>query len=90
MPPSAKTFETYLGCDNCGHEEVYQIPVRRRIIEYASAILNPDGTVVYSAYERPNGSDYHPLICIHCELPCLRTFWWKDQLADIKEEVPHA
>lgn len=87
MQTNAKTFDTYLGCDNCGHEDTYTLPLRRRIVEYASALLNPNGEMVYSAYERINGSDHTTLACRYCKLPCLRVLWWADQPVVKKKKV---
>jgi len=84
MPTSnSKTFETYLACDNCGHEDTYEVPVHRYITPFKYDDIDP----AFSFYARLDGSDTHPLVCKFCKLPCMRVFWWSDREKEAKQEV---
>lgn len=78
--PSGKKFQTRLCCDNCGHDDVYEIPKRRRIISYEAAGSHTEGDPVLSSYERMNGTDHQVLLCYYCDLPCLVQMWWNEQV----------
>lgn len=74
------TFTTRLGCDNCGHAETYNLPVRAIITNYSHDEREP------SSYHFSNDPSCSALItCRHCKLPHLTVLWWKEE----EVEVPH-
>lgn len=75
MHKQAASFTTRLGCDNCGHADVYEIPVRRQITSY-----NPEAENSFSFYARPNGEGEIILLCEFCKLPQLQVLWFKEEL----------
>lgn len=77
---SNATYTTRLGCDNCGHAEVYEIPIKAIIDSYDREDRVP------SAYHFSSDPSHETLItCRHCKLPHLTVLWWKEE----EVEVPH-
>ncbi len=73
-----KTFRVKLGCDNCGHDDVYNLPKRSVVVDWKK----PE-----ESYEQTTYSYYYPfgkedkkvyLICNQCGLAMLRVFWWRE------------
>lgn len=74
------TYTTRLGCDNCGHSEIYDIPLKAIITSYDRDDRCP------SSYLRVGDTGHETLIiCRHCKLPHLCVLWWKEE----EVEVPH-
>ena len=77
--PDAATYSARLGCDNCGHAEVYTLPRKSIITGYDREERIP------SSYRLVNSRDETLVNCRHCKLPHLVVLWWKEE----EVEVPH-
>ena len=71
--PDMPTFQAKLGCDNCGHFDLYDIPIRNRIVDY-----DREDDESYSYYYRGKNGDITYLTCRACQLPCLVVFYSKE------------
>jgi len=73
-----KTFQVKLGCDNCGHDDIYILPKRSVLVDWRPA---------ESEFDKWSPSYYHPvgredertyLVCNECGLARLKVFWWRE------------
>lgn len=78
--PDALTFSTRLGCDNCGHSEIHELPLKSIIVNYNQEERTP------STYHAKGSKAESFLNCKHCKLPHLQVLWWKED----SEVIPHA
>lgn len=78
MTNAAKeTYTTRLGCDNCGHADIYTLPLE-------SIITNFDAEEGDRSSYKILGSDRQFSIkCEHCNLPHLRVLWWKEEEVEV-------
>lgn len=67
------TFDTRLGCDNCGHTQIKTLPIRSTITDFS----NDDD--IKSCYQEPDAHFEKTLRCDYCLLPRLQVFWWKEE-----------
>lgn len=74
-----QTFQVKLGCDNCGHVGIHDIPLRHEIENY-----NIDEQVFSHYHPLNKPEDRTFLVCAYCRLPHLNVFWWKEAA----DEVP--
>ena len=77
------SYQVALSCNNYGHLDSYDIPIRREIINYQCYpeydVLDPGKyttRMVNSAVQRPNGTDKQILLCTRCKLPRLQSAFY--------------
>lgn len=71
-----KIYKAKLGCDNCGHIDFYDVPVRAIIEDYQRETDRP------SVYFHRN--EEHYLLCMTCQLPRLKVFWFDESAVPVE------
>jgi hypothetical protein len=80
--PSSKTKQTFdvrMGCDNCGHTNIYTLPLRSRVYDCRN---RDEDDLDVSAYSKVGNKDQTMLFCVNCRLPKLTVFWWLETPED--------
>jgi len=78
------TYDIRLLCDNCGHEDIYNVPVRRVIEDYDREAVR------YSSVHRVNSDSRELMFCRYCKLPYLKVLFWKNDESLIHEGASNA
>jgi hypothetical protein len=74
-----KNCDVRMGCDNCGHVAMYQVPVRHIIQDY-----DPDVDAEHSYYFRPNKrEEITYLLCVNCQLAYLKVLWKDESIVEV-------
>lgn len=73
----SNSYEVRMDCYNCGHTAVYDIPVRREIVNFERTYdaMTEDWTQITSSYQRVNETDQHNLNCSRCLMPYLQVYY---------------
>lgn len=73
-----KTFPVKLGCENCGHDSLRDIPYRHIIEGWE---MGEDGDERFSSihpFKKPEMKEY--INCPNCGLAKLKVWWWKEEV----------
>lgn len=77
MSNAKEIYTTRLGCDNCGHADIYTLPSEAIIDNFDSE----EGQ--QSSYHFSSSDRQFTIRCDHCNLPHLRVLWWKEEEVEV-------